>query len=198
MSGQEVVALLERGELLQRQRIDPAEFGQLPLGPFGATLLGGPVERHRRRRGHRLAPLAGLGVLGHLQLRWRQRHLRAVLGDQIITGHAELLEHHLLELFDPQLCLGLGDLVPVQGFGQRADAGVELGDLGAGCGHRAGPFQTLRGELVPHPRGRPHHDHQVRGDTAAGLGDRGGDLRGMLTCGACLLCAQPSVALRRR
>ena len=198
MGGQEVVALLECGELLQRQWIHPAEFGEFTFGAFGATLLGGPVERHRHRRGHRLAALAGLGVLGQLQLRRWQQHLRAVLGEEIITGHAELLEHHLLELLDAQLGLGLGNLVAVQGFGQRADAGVELGDLRARCGHRGGTLQALRGELVPHPRGRSHDDHEVRGNAAAGLGNRGGNLRGVLTRGAGLLRAQTSIALRRR
>ena len=73
LGGQEVVALLQRGELLQRQRVDPAQLGQLSFGAFGATLLGGPVERHRRRRGHLLAALAGLLVFGDLELGRRQR-----------------------------------------------------------------------------------------------------------------------------
>jgi len=47
------------------------------------------------------AALAGLLVLGELQLGRRQRNLRAVFGDQIVWRHPELLEHHLLELLDP-------------------------------------------------------------------------------------------------
>ena len=102
MSGQEVVALLQCGELLQRQRIDPAEFGEFTFGSFGPTFLGGPIELQRRRRGDLLAALPGLLILGHLQLRRRQEHRRAVFGDQIVPGHPELLEHHLFELLDAQ------------------------------------------------------------------------------------------------
>ena len=93
LGGQEVVALLQRGELLQRQRVDPAQLGELALGLLGAPLLGRPVVRHRRGRGDLLAALARLLVLGHLQLRRRQRHVRTVLGDQVGGRHAELLEH---------------------------------------------------------------------------------------------------------
>ncbi len=74
---QEVVALLQRGELLERQWVDPAQFGEFTLGLLGPALLGGPVERHRRGRGHLLAALLGLLVLGHLQLGRRQRRRRA-------------------------------------------------------------------------------------------------------------------------
>src|SRR6202022_4859961 len=39
LGGQEVVALLQRRELLERQRVDPDQLGQLSFGAFGATLL---------------------------------------------------------------------------------------------------------------------------------------------------------------
>ena len=113
MGGQEVVALFQRGELLQRQRVDPAQLGQLSFGAFGATFLGGPVKRQRGRRRHLLAALAGLLVFGHLQLGRRQRHLRAIFGDQHLGRHAELFEHHLLELLDAQRRLRFGHLVAV-------------------------------------------------------------------------------------
>ena len=40
LGGQEVVALLQRGELLQRQRIDPAELVEFAFGLLRAALLG--------------------------------------------------------------------------------------------------------------------------------------------------------------
>ena len=81
----------------------------------------GPVERHRRGRGDLLAAFAGLLVLGHLQFRRRQRHIGAVLGDQVGGRHPELVEDLLFELLDPQCRLGFGDLVAVQRLGDRGD-----------------------------------------------------------------------------
>ena len=49
LRGQEVVALLQRGELLQRQRVDPAELVEFAFGLLGPALLGRAVERHRAR-----------------------------------------------------------------------------------------------------------------------------------------------------
>ena len=151
MGGQEVVALLQRGELLKRQRVDPAQFGQVALSPLGTSLLGGPVERHRRRCGHLFSALPSLLVFGHLQVRGRQGHLRSVFGDQIVAGHAELFEHHLLELFDAQRGLGFGHLVAVQRVGQFTDARVERGDLLADCRQRSRPLPALLGQPIAFP-----------------------------------------------
>ena len=144
LGGQEVVALLQRGELLERQGVDPAQFGEFTFGLLGPALLGGPVERHRGGRGHLLAALLGLLVLGHLQLGRRQRHVGPVLGDQVGGGHAELLERLLLELLDAKRRLGLGDLVAVQRVGQRGDPGAELVDLGAHLGRAPRPGADVR------------------------------------------------------
>ena len=54
--GEELVPLLERRELLERQRVDPAELGQRPLGgaqPLGLLLA---VEGHRRGAAPRPRP----------------------------------------------------------------------------------------------------------------------------------------------
>ena len=148
LGGQEVVALLQRRELLERQRVDPAQLGQLAFGAFGATLLGGPVERHRRRRGYLLAALAGLLVFGDLELGRRQRDLRAVFGDQIVWRHPELLEHHLLELLDPQRRLRLGHLVAVQRLGERRDPGAQRVHLVADRRHGDRPLLAFGGQHV--------------------------------------------------
>ena len=163
LGGQEVVALLQRGELLERQRVDPAQLGQLAFGAFGATLLGGPVERHRSRRGHLLAALAGLLVFGELELGRRQRDLRAVFGDEIVRRHAELLEHHLLELLDAQRRLRLGHLVAVQRLGERADAGAQRVHLVADRRHRRRPLLAFGGQHVAGARRCPHHLTQPSG-----------------------------------
>ncbi len=123
LSRQEVVALLQRGELLQRKRIDATQLVELALGLLGATLLGGPVERHRRGRGDLFAAFARLLVLRHLQLRRRQCHVGTVLGDQVGGRHAELLEDVLLELLDAKCRLRFGDFVAVQRVGDRGDLG---------------------------------------------------------------------------
>ena len=47
LGGQEAVPLLQRRELLQRQRVDLAEGGEVALGPGGPALLDGAVVGHR-------------------------------------------------------------------------------------------------------------------------------------------------------
>ena len=156
LRGQEVIALLERGELLQGQGVDAAQLVEFTLGAFGAAFLGGPVERHRRRRDHLLPALARLFVLGHLQLRRRQRYVRPVLGDQVVNRHPELLEHLLLELLDAQCRLGFGDFVAVQRVGERGDLPAQFVDLFAGLRQRAGTVLTFGGDLVAGARSDRH------------------------------------------
>ena len=198
LGGQEVVALLQRGELLQRQRIDPAQLVELALGLLGATLLGGPVERHRRGRGDLFAAFARLLVLGHLQLRRRQRHVGAVLGDQVGGRHAELLEYVLLELLDPKCRLRFGDFVAVQRVGERGDLGAEFVDLFTRLRQRACPVLAFGGDLVAGAGRDGHRRAQPLRDKAAGLGHRGRDRRGVLARLARALGAQPGLAFGGR
>ena len=128
--------LLQRRELLQRQRVDLAEQGQIALGPSRALLLGRPVERARRGRDDLLAAVAGLLVLGHLLSRGRHGQVRAVLGDQRVGFDPELVDRPLGALLDAQPLLGPQHLVavhrvgqPVHPVGQFADPGPELQQL---------------------------------------------------------------------
>ena len=56
LGGEEAVPLLQRRELLQRQRVDLAEGGQVALGLGGPALLHGAVVGHRRRARARPPP----------------------------------------------------------------------------------------------------------------------------------------------
>ena len=198
LGGQEVVALLQRGELLQRKRIDAAQLVELALGLLGAALLGGPVERHRRGRGHLFAAFARLLVLGHLQLRRRQRDVGAVLGDQVGGRHPELLEDVLLELLDAKCRLGFGDLVAVQRVGECGDLGAQFVDLFARLRQRARPVLTFGGDLVAGPRRDRHRGAQPLRDKTSGLRHRGRNRRGVLARLAGALRTQPGLALGGR
>ena len=174
-------------------------FGEFAFGLLGAALLGGPVERHRRGRGHLLAALPGLLVLGHLQLRRRQRHVGPVLGDQVGGRHAELLEDLLLELLDAQRRLGLGDLVAVQRIGERGDPGGQLVDLLARLRQRA-RSRCWRSAASSSRRRTPRPPSRCSrcATQAARLGHRGRDRRGVLAGLAGALGAQPGLAFGRR
>src|SRR5580693_659211 len=113
LGGEERVALGERGVFLQGQRVDLAEPVELTLRFGGAANGRRPVVPRRPRR-------QGWGVLvaDH-----RHGQLRAVLRDQDVRLHPELLQCVLRELLEAQPVLGAGDLGAVRG----ADHGVEVG-----------------------------------------------------------------------
>ena len=115
--------LLEGRELLERQRVDPAELGQRALGgaqPLGLLLAverrparGSPPPRPPR-------PLNGDQLVG------------AVVGDQGLGVEAELLERALLELLDAHPLLGAGHLVAVHGVDQLVELAAEVAQPLAG------------------------------------------------------------------
>ena len=74
--------------------------------------------------------------------------LRTVFGDKDFRRHAELLEHHLLELLDAQRRLRLGHLVAVQRLGERADPGAQRVHLVAYRGHRRRALVAFGGQHV--------------------------------------------------
>ena len=103
--------LLQRGELLQRERVDLAEHGQGPLGrPQPLLLLLADVRHRLGRASSPSATVAarrdGTGLVG------------AVLGDQRVGVEPELVERALLELLDAHPLLGAGHLVAVHGVDQ--------------------------------------------------------------------------------
>ena len=61
------------------------------------------------------------------------RCLRAVVVDQPVGVHAELLERTLLELLDPHLLLGARHLVAVHGVDQLVVLAPQVTQRGAGC-----------------------------------------------------------------
>ena len=158
--GEEHVPLLERGELLERERVDPAELCELALGAGEAALLLVAGERARLvvlvlagnrdvgavlRDEHVLAEAElGLGALhepGHVQLLLVDAQLEAVhvLGDRVQSlTHRGLLASHALELLVAARSLGLRTPERDAGLG---DGGV---DGGEGGGQRLG---DARGRL---------------------------------------------------
>ncbi|CNL12190.1 Uncharacterised protein [Mycobacterium tuberculosis] len=92
------MTLLQGGELLQRERVDPTELGELPLRVRQAPLLNAPVERDR-------------GVVEQLavcRLRPRiPRHelVRTVLGDEHVLVERELRRHTLQQAVQVELLL---------------------------------------------------------------------------------------------
>ncbi len=157
-----------------------------------------PVERHGRGRGDLFAALAGLLVLGHLQLRRRQRHLRTVFGDQVGGRHAELFEHLGFQLLDPQRRLGFGDLIPMQRVGQRVDLGAELVGFLTSLGQRRDPELTFSGQLVTRARGNRHDRAEPLRDKASRLGHRRGHRGSVFTCFPGPLRAQAGLPLGGR
>ncbi len=132
LGGEEAVPLLQGRELLERQRVDLAEGGEVALGLGRAALLDGAVVGHR----------IGLGLPrrlggGDLLRRGRHRGGRPVLGEQRGQVDAVLLGRADLQRLDPVPLLGAGDLVAVHLVGQpvqvrrrRADPGAHLEQLG--------------------------------------------------------------------
>ena len=168
--------LLHRGVLLQRERVDPPQHRERTLGGLEPLLLLLADERHRLRRDL---------VLGHLT---EERHqgCRAVVVDQPVGVHAELLERTLLELLDPHLLLRAGHLVAVHGVDQLVVLAAQVAQRGAGCQQLL--LALLSGLLHRSARvGRQHHAaleaHQHDGHPRVdGLG--GSPLRGSAARGA--------------
>ena len=102
--GEELVPLLQGRELLEGQRVDPAELGQRALG--GAQPLGLLLAVEGRPARACSSPSATSPVNGH-QL------VGAVVGDQAVGVEAELVERPLLQLLDAHPLLGPRHLVAV-------------------------------------------------------------------------------------
>ena len=111
LRGEEGVPLLERRELLERERVDPAQGLQPPLG------LAQPLLLLLAHVGHRLG--RGVGVLPRAD---DVRHLavRAELVDEHLGVDAELLDRLGLQLLDAGDLAGAGHLVAVGGVGEVA------------------------------------------------------------------------------
>ena len=150
--GEELVPLLERGELLERQRVDLAEHGQRSLGLRRRLLCSsrsygrGLGRPSRPRRTHRFR-LNGTSFVG------------AVLGDQGVLVETELLEGALGRL--PRCCLlllGAHHLVAVHGVDQlscsRGRSRIVGPDLRA-------PAHAGRG--TPRPRLAPRRRAGIEG-----------------------------------
>ena len=109
--GEEGVPLLERRELLERERVDPAEGLQAALG------LAQPLLLLVAHVGGRLGRLGGvLPRAGDV----RDELVRAELLDEDLGVDAELLDGLGLELLDAGDLAGAGHLVAVRGVGEVA------------------------------------------------------------------------------
>ena len=116
--GEELVPLLQRRELLQRERVDLAEHRHRPLGaaqPLGLLLA---VVRDSARPARSL--------LASRPSDRRHELVGAVLGDQGFDLEAELLQRPRLQRLHPQAQLGAGHLVLVHGVGEPVELGAEV------------------------------------------------------------------------
>ena len=117
--GEERVPLLQRGELLQRQRVDPPERREPPLAAAQPLLLG-------------LAHV-GLGLAGSslpsARVGWGTSWCGPNSSTSVGGVDAELLDGARLELLDAQPLLGPRHLVAVHGVGQLAQLVLEDGDV---------------------------------------------------------------------
>ena len=152
--------LLQRAELLQRQRVDRAEHRQRALGGAQPLLLLLADERARspapRSVGLGGAPLVGARRPGSLRSTgtgWSGPY-SATSASRV---EAELLERALLELLDPHLLLGAGHLVAVDGVdelvvlaGQVAQPGADGEQLLLAA--LAGPLDLRAGRCGPADR----------------------------------------------
>ena len=183
--------LLQRAELLQRQRVDGAEHRQLALGRAQPLLLLLADERHRLGLGRSVGPVGpsaqrlGLLTVGQLVVDG-DRLVGAVVGDQHVGVEAELLERALLELLDPHLLLGAGHLVAVHGVDQLVVLTGQVAQPGADgeqllLAALAGPLDLGAGRGGPADRDVEPVEH---------VGDRGADRLGGLA-----LAEQPGPAL---
>ena len=123
---EELVALLQRGELLERERVDLAQHRERPLGRAQPLLLLRPDE------GHCFGTSLGRGVV-LLALDGRRRRdqlIGTVVGDERLDVHPELLESPLSELLQAHALLGAGHFVAVNAVDQLIVGLGELADLG--------------------------------------------------------------------
>ena len=127
--GEELVALLERGELLEGQRVDPAEQGQRPVGGTGPLLLLLADVGHGLWLRRLEVDLVTRRQRGGDQL------VRTVLGEQGLGVDAVLLQRPGLHRLDPQPLLGAGDLVAVHRAGQLLHLVGQLAQPAAYGGH---------------------------------------------------------------
>src|SRR5499433_3932951 len=145
LGGEERVALLQRRELLQGERVDLTELGKLALRGGGPLLLLGPEVRDRpHRRGLRVPgdevrhPIVVCG--GRLRLvRHRHRHVGSVLGDERVGVHAELLGGPRHDLLQPHPLLGPGDLGAMRGVDHPVQVRREGPDPRPDVFERLGP-----------------------------------------------------------
>ena len=120
------MALLERRELLEGERVDLAQQRQRLLrGAVTALLLGADVR-------------AGLGIRSAVLLvtgrprRGRHVHVRPVVGDKRLRLHPELGHRALLQRLDAQPLLGPRDLTHV--FASYAmEIGIRSGNIPRGA-----------------------------------------------------------------
>ena len=105
--------LLERGELLQREGVDPAELASARSAERSRLACS---SRAYGTGSGACSPSATSPVKAADEL------VGPVVGDQCLHVEPELVERALLELLDPHALLGPGHLVAVD----RADQLVEL------------------------------------------------------------------------
>jgi hypothetical protein len=130
LGGQELVALLERGELLQRQWVDLAEQGEITLGALRPAGLPGSVVARRLRSADLLPALKGCFVLGYLDRGRRHWCGGPVLGDQVIQADTEVIGNLGLELLDAQPLLSTQQLVTMHRVGELVQLPDELANPG--------------------------------------------------------------------
>ena len=173
--------LLERGELLEGERVDLAELGEQPLGGTQPALLVLAVVRDRRRR--RVVRLGIVRVIGTVRLggrhpgriQHRRGDVRSEVAHQVVQAEAELVEHPLLELFHPHPVLGEDELLAVHVVGESRQLRLE------------GPHGAARLDQLPRPpgpgpstghrepRSRPRCHRQPLQHGGGGHGDGSGD-----------------------
>ena len=168
--GEELVALLQGRELLQRERVHLAEHRHRPLG--GAQALGLRLTVIRDRLGFgRLV----IDLVGFLQDR-RHELVGPVLGDEGVDLEPELLQRPCLQRLDPQPQLGAGHLVLVHGVGEPVELGAEVAQAGADVAQRllapgAGGLDvgSSSGRLLDGRLEARQHDVADRDDRLGGL-----------------------------
>ena len=148
LGGEEPVALLQGRELLQRERVHPAQEPEVLLGAGGAALLRGAVVGHRRGRHDVLPAFAGGLVLRHLGRRRRDGHVRPVLVGQVVRGQPVVVEHLGGERLQPGPRLRAQHLVAVHGVDELLQQRGEPPRDGAHLGQGALTLGALSGRGV--------------------------------------------------